>query len=63
MKLHYCSLVLFTLARGDLFLGEKFFVFQNFVAKFLFFSKRVCVLLHVYLLATVLMVSYKRVIN
>jgi len=64
MKLHYCFLVPFTLARrGDLFFGEVFFVFQNFVAKFLFFFKRVCVLLHVYLLATVLMVSYKRVIN
>jgi len=64
MKLHYCSLVPLTLAtRGDLFFGEIFFVFQNFVTKFFFFSKRVCVLLQVYQLATVLMVSYKRVIN
>jgi len=45
MKLHYCSLVPLTLVRkGDLFFGEKFIVFQNFVAKFLFFSKRVCVI-------------------
>jgi hypothetical protein len=45
MKLHYCPLVPLTLARrGDFFFGEKFFVFQNFVAKFLFFSKRMCVI-------------------
>jgi hypothetical protein len=64
MKLHYCSLVPLTLARrGDLFFGEKFFVFQNFVAKFIFFSKKVCVLLHVYLMAIVLMASHKHVVN
>jgi hypothetical protein len=43
-ELHYCSLLPLTLARrNDLFFGEIFFVFQNFVAKFLFFFKIVCV--------------------
>jgi len=44
MKLHYCFLVPLTLARrSDLFFVEFFFVFQNFVTKFLFFFKKVCV--------------------
>jgi hypothetical protein len=49
MKLHYCSLVPLTLVkRGDLLFGEKFFVFENFVTKFLFFSKRVFVITSIF---------------